>query len=238
MTMLIRSITDIGNDRNYNDDSCYYDERKELMVMADGMGGYSGGRVASAIAVKIFQTHYMGITEETYQQDLKDLFMMCNQEIISAAKRNENYKEMGTTLTVLCFHEDRYYIGHVGDSRAYLCRGGKLTRLTNDHNLVGELLKSGQISKKDAQHHPGKNMLTRVVGRNPLSEIDFYTGEARKDDLYLLCTDGISGYLDDRKIAGIIKNSNHLEQSLNLLVKKVLDRKGRDNLTAILAKKL
>ncbi|MGN1011404.1 MAG: protein phosphatase 2C domain-containing protein, partial [Clostridia bacterium] len=187
MTMLIRSITDIGNDRNYNDDSCYYDERKELMVMADGMGGYSGGRVASAIAVKIFQTHYMGITEETYQQDLKDLFMMCNQEIISAAKRNENYKEMGTTLTVLCFHEDRYYIGHVGDSRAYLCRGGKLTRLTNDHNLVGELLKSGQISKKDAQHHPGKNMLTRVVGRNPLSEIDFYTGEARKDDLYLLC---------------------------------------------------
>ena len=110
--------------------------------------------------------------------------------------------------------------------------------MTNDHNLVGELLKSGQISKKDAQHHPGKNMLTRVVGRNPLSEIDFYTGEARKDDLYLLCTDGISGYLDDKKIAGIIKNSNHLEQSLNLLVKKVLDRKGRDNLTAILAKKL
>ena len=73
MSMLIRSITDIGNDRNYNDDSCYYDEKKELMVMADGMGGYSGGRIASAIAVKIFQAHYMGVTEETYQQDLKDL---------------------------------------------------------------------------------------------------------------------------------------------------------------------
>lgn len=238
MSMIIRSITDIGNDRNYNDDSCYYDEKKELMVMADGMGGYSGGRVASTIAVNIFKTHYMGVTEESYQQDLKDLFVMCNQEILDTAKRNGNYREMGTTLTALCFHEDRYYIGHVGDSRAYLYRNGKLIRLTSDHNLVGELLKSGQISKKEAQHHPGRNMLTRVLGRSPLSEIDFYTGEAVKNDLYLLCTDGISGYLEDKKIASVIKNSNHLEQSLNVLVKKVLDLKGRDNLTAILGKKL
>lgn len=238
MTMLIKSITDIGNDRDYNDDSCYYDEKKEIMVVADGMGGYAGGRVASAVAVKLFQIHYMGVTEETYQQDFRDLFMMCNQEIIEEAKRNGDYRDMGTTLTVLAFHEERYYIGHVGDSRAYLYRGGKLTRLTNDHNLAAELLRNGQITKKDAQHHPGKSMLTRVLGRLPLSEIDFYSGEAMKDDLYLLCTDGISGYLDDKKIAGIIKNSNHLEQSLNLLVKKVLDRKGRDNLTAILGKKL
>ena len=237
MSMMIRSITDIGNDRNYNDDSCFYDEKKELMVIADGMGGYSGGRFASAAAVKIFQKHYMGVTEETYQNDLKDLFVMCNEEIIDAAKRNNEFSDMGTTLTALCFHEDRYYIGHIGDSRAYLYRDGKLIRLTEDHNVVGELLKNGRISQKEALKHPGKNMLTRVLGRNPLSEIAFYSGEAMKNDIFLLCTDGISGYLDDKKIASIIKNSN-LEQSLNNLVKKVLDRKGKDNITAILAKKL
>ena len=235
MTMLIRTITDIGNDRNYNDDSCFYDEKKNLMVIADGMGGYSGGRIASATAVEIFRKHYMGITEESYKDDLKDLFLMCNNEVIETAKRHKEYSDMGTTLTALCFHEDRYYIAHMGDSRAYLFRNGKLHRLTEDHNMANELLKSGSISQKDANKHPGKHMLTRVIGRNPLSEIAYYSGETYKDDVFFMCTDGISGYLDDKKIAGIIKNSN-LEQALNQLVKKVLDRKGKDNITAMLAK--
>ena len=237
MTMLIRSLTDIGHHRDYNDDSCYYDENKELMVIADGMGGYSGGRIASATAVKIFQNHFIGISAETYQTDLKDLFVICNNEVVETAKRNAEYSEMGTTLTAMCFDEDHYYIAHIGDSRAYLYRDGKLLRLTEDHNMANELLKNGSISPKDVQKHPGKNMLTRVVGRNPLCEIDFYSGEAYKNDIFFMCTDGISGYLDDKKIAGIIKNSN-IEQALNTLVKKVLDRDGKDNLTAILAKKL
>ncbi len=238
MTMVIRSITDIGNDRDYTDDSCYYDEKKGLMVMADGMGGYAGGRVASAIAVKIFATHYIGVTEETYQRDLTDLFTICNDEIVAEAKKDPLYSEMGTTLTTLCFHEDRYYIGHIGDSRAYLCRGGKLRRLTEDHNMVGALLKSGQISKKEAHKPPGRNMLTRVIGRKPLPEIDFYSGDAQKNDIFLLCTDGMSGYLDDKRMAAIIKGNNNLEHALNTMVKKVLDRGGKDNITAILAKKL
>lgn len=235
MTMLIRSITDIGNNRNYNDDSCFYDEKKQIMVIADGMGGYSGGRVASAAAVRIFQTHYLEVSSETYRDDLKDLFSMCNDEVVEIAKRHSEYHSMGTTLTALCFHENHYYIGHVGDSRAYLLRNGKLYRLTEDHNIAGELLKNGTISQKEMQKHPGKNMLTRVIGRNPLSEIAYYSGDVYPDDVFLLCTDGISGYLDDKKIAAIIKNGN-LEQALNQLVKKVLDCKGKDNLTAILAK--
>ena len=162
---------------------------------------------------------------------------MCNNEILELAKRNADYNEMGTTLTALCFRDDRYYIGHIGDSRAYLYRDGKLIRLTEDHNVVGELLKNGKISPKEALNHPCKNMLTRVLGRNPLSEIDFYSGDALKNDVFLLCTDGISGYMDDKKIASIIKNSN-LEQALNNLVKKVLDRGSKDNITAVLAKKL
>lgn len=235
MTVLIRSITDIGNNRNYNDDSCYYDEKKQIMVIADGMGGYSGGRVASAAAVKIFQNHYLGVSKESYQEDLRELFSMCNDEVIEIAKRHSEYSSMGTTLTALCFQEERYYIGHVGDSRAYLLRDGKLHRLTEDHNIAGELLKSGSISRREMQNHPGKNMLTRVIGRNPLSEIAYYSGEVYPEDIFLLCTDGISGYIDDKKIAAIIKNGN-LEQALNQLVKKVLDRKGKDNLTAMLAK--
>lgn len=238
MSMLFRSITDIGNYRDYNDDSCYYDEKKGLMVIADGMGGYAGGRVASALAVKIFQNHYIGVSEATYRRDLTDLFAMCNQDVMEAAKRANSYSEMGTTLTAICFQEDRYYVGHIGDSRAYLFRNGKLTRLTEDHNMVGELLRSGQISKKDALKHPGKNMLTRVIGRMPLSKIDFTAGDTEEGDIFLLCTDGITGYLDDKRIAATIKNSYNLEQTLNILVDKVLDRKGTDNITAIIGKKL
>ena len=207
MAVMIRSITEIGNYRNYNDDSC-----------------------------NVFKSHFIGIRQETYKEDLTDLFSICNDEIISEAKRKPAYAEMGTTLTVICFDVSRYYIAHIGDSRAYLFRKGKLTRLTEDHNIVGELLRSGQISKRDAQHHPGKNMLTKVIGRKPLSEISFYSGKIMKDDLFLLCTDGMSGYLDDKRITTVIKYNNSLEQILNQLVEKVLDRDGKDNITAILAK--
>ncbi len=236
MAVMIKSITEIGNYRDYNDDSCYYDERKGLMVMADGMGGYAGGSLASSIAVDVFKKYFIGVSPETYKTDLTDLFSICNDEILSEAKRKPAYSEMGTTLTVICFESGRYYIAHIGDSRAYLFRKGKLTRLTEDHNMVGELLRSGQISKRDAQHHPGKNMLTKVIGRKPLSEISFYSGKIMKDDLFLLCTDGMSGYLDDKKIAAVIKYNYSLEQILNQLVEKVLDREGKDNITAIIAK--
>ena len=141
MTMMIRSITDIGNNRNYNDDSCFYDEKKELMVIADGMGGYAGGSIASVAAVKIFQKHYMGVSEESYQQDLNDLIVMCNNEILELAKRNADYNEMGTTLTALCFRDDRYYIGHIGDSRAYLYRDGELIGKLPEFNIRGNIFK-------------------------------------------------------------------------------------------------
>lgn len=238
MSMQIRSITDIGNFRNYNDDSCFYDEKKELMVIADGMGGYAGGRIASRIAVDVFRKYYMGITEETYQEELRNLFSISNNAIVDEAKRHNDHNKMGTTLTALCIYEDQYYIAHVGDSRAYLYRDGKLHRLTEDHNLVTELLKTKQITKKEAVNHPGKSMLTRVIGRAPLAEIDFYSGKTEEDDLFLLCTDGVSGSLDDKKIASSIKGNLSIEQMLNKLVNKVLDRGGKDNITAILGKKL
>jgi protein phosphatase len=143
---------------------------------------------------------------------------------------------MGTTLTVLCVKDDRYYIGHVGDSRAYLIRKGKIKCLTEDHNMVTMLLKSGQITEKEAKYHPGKSMLTRVLGRKPMCEIDFYEGDLKKNDIIFMCTDGISGYLLDKEIVELIKNNKSMEQKLELFVKKVLDRGGEDNMTAILAK--
>lgn len=234
--MVIRAITDIGNHRKTNDDSCYYDEEKEWMLIADGMGGYAGGRIASASTVSIFKDHFMGVTSETYRSDLTELFRLCNSEILEKAKENRDYRDMGTTLTVFCVKDNRYYIGHIGDSRAYLYRRGKLKRLTEDHNIVAMLEKTGQISEKEAKSHPGRNMLTRVMGRNPMCEIDFYDGDLKKNDLILLCTDGISGYLEDREIAELIKSNGELEQTLDNLVKKVLDQSGQDNITAILAK--
>ena len=234
--MVIRSITDIGNHRKTNDDSCYYDEEKAWMLIADGMGGYAGGRIASAITVNVFKDHFHGVSAESYREDLSEMFQLCNSEILAAAQKDTLYREMGTTLTVLAAQDNRYYIAHIGDSRAYLYRRGKLKRLTEDHNVVAMLEKSGQITEKEAKTHPGKSMLTRVMGRKPMGEIDFYEGELKKNDLLLLCTDGISGYLEDREIAAFLKNNDEIEKKLENLVKKVLDQSGEDNITAILAK--
>lgn len=234
--MVIRSITDIGNRRKTNDDSCYYNVNKGLMLMADGMGGYAGGEIASSIPVKIFKDHFMGVTEKTYRDDLKDMFRMCNDEIIAEAKRDPRFRDMGTTLTAMCVADGRYYIAHVGDSRAYLFRDGRLKRLTEDHNMVNMLLKTGQITEKEAKKHPGKSMLTRVLGRSPICEIDFYDGDLQASDVIFMCTDGVSGFLLDKEISALLRKNEDMEDILNHFVKKVLDRGGEDNITAILAK--
>lgn len=234
--MVIRSITDIGNHRKTNDDSCYYNENMGLMLMADGMGGYAGGEIASSIAVKIFKDHFMGVTEKTYRDDLTDMFRMCNDEIIAEGKRDPRFRDMGTTLTVMCVADDRYYIAHVGDSRAYLFHNGRLKHLTEDHNMVNMLLKTGQITEKEAKKHPGKSLLTRVLGRNPICEIDFYEGDLQANDVIFMCTDGVSGFLLDKEISALLRKNEDMGDILNHFVKKVLDRGGEDNITAILAK--
>lgn len=236
MKVLFRSITDIGDYRDYNDDSCYYDEKNGLMVMADGMGGYAGGHIASSMAVKVFHDHFMGITEDFYKEELNDLFLLCNNEITEYSKRNKRYKDMGTTLTAVCFKGEKYYIGHVGDCRAYMFRGGKLHRLTEDHNVAELLLKTGSISKKNAEKHPGNHMLTKVIGRTPMPQVDYYEGDLYKDDMILLCTDGLTGYLDEKKILAVLKSHDNPEHILNVLVQKVINNKGKDNITAILGK--
>ncbi|HMM05597.1 MAG TPA: Stp1/IreP family PP2C-type Ser/Thr phosphatase [Clostridiales bacterium] len=234
--MVIRSISDIGKYRKTNDDFSYYDEHKGLLLMADGMGGYAGGRIASSIAAQVFSDHFTTVEEETYRDDLTELFRLCNDEIVAAAKKDQRYREMGTTLTVLVAAKERYYIGHVGDSRAYLLRNGRLKCLTEDHNMVTKLLKTGQINEKEAKKHPGRSMLTRVIGRNPMCGIDFFDGDLKTDDMIFLCTDGISGYLLDKEISTLLRKNENIEDILHHVVKKVLDRGGEDNITAILAK--
>lgn len=234
--MVIRSISDIGNHRKTNDDSCYYDENKGLLLIADGMGGYAGGRVASSIAAQVFSDCFASLNEETYRDDLTELFRLCNNEIVAAAKKEYRFRDMGTTLTVLCVVNQRYYVGHAGDSRAYLFRNGRLKCLTEDHNMVTKLIKTGQITEKEAKKHPGRSMLTRVIGRNPMCGIDFYDGDLKTDDMIFLCTDGISGYLLDKEISALLRKNEDIEDILKHVVKKVLDCGGEDNITAILAK--
>lgn len=234
--MVIHSITDIGKHRKTNDDISYYDEHKGLLLIADGMGGYAGGGVASAIAAQVFSDHFTAVAEETYRDDLTALFRLCNDEIVAAAKKDQRYRDMGTTLTVFVAAGTRYYIGHVGDSRAYLFRDGSLKCLTEDHNMVTKLLKTGQISEKEAKKHPGRSMLTRVIGRNPMCGIDFFDGDLQSADMIFLCTDGISGFLLDQEISALLKKNETSEDILSHVVKKVLDRGGEDNITAILAK--
>lgn len=234
--MELKSLTSIGNYRNCNDDSCYFDEEKGFLLIADGMGGYSGGNIASDVAVSIFKNHYLGVSEETYRDDLKDLFSMVNSEIIEKAASDYDYQKMGTTLSVFCFHNDKYYIGHIGDSRIYLFRNDQLSLLTEDHNMASEMLRSGKISRKDAEHHPGKHLLTRVLGRKPLPEIYFNSGELLPDDIVLLCTDGISGVLTDKKISNLLKKFREPDAILEELTKKALKSGAMDNLSAMIFK--
>ena len=178
--------SDTGRQRRANEDS--YLDRAPLFVIADGMGGARAGEVASRVAVELFEDGLSGDDSESAAQRLARRAAEANTQIHALSRRDSRRAGMGTTLTAAHVGSDSVSLAHVGDSRAYRLRSGKLERLTEDHSLVSELVRSGRLSEEEAEEHPQRSIITRALGPEPQVEVDTLTVRAQHGDVYMLCS--------------------------------------------------
>lgn len=235
--------TDTGLVRSHNEDCIATQPACGLAVLADGMGGYKAGEVASGIAVAAVKEaleeglkRLSGQQPEQIHRLMDESIHRANNAILDAARAEPRYDGMGTTLVAAVFHGDRVTIAHVGDSRAYRLRQGDLVQITKDHSLLQEQLDAGLISPEWAQFSSIKNLVTRAVGVGPEMEVEIHDHHVEAGDLYLLCSDGLSDMLTDQEICEILENrQSSLASACDMLVKKANDSGGRDNISVILA---
>ncbi|MFL5825988.1 MAG: Stp1/IreP family PP2C-type Ser/Thr phosphatase [Thermoleophilaceae bacterium] len=226
------ALTDVGRQRNANEDSFY--ESDPVFAVADGMGGARAGEVASRIAVEEFdQTQGEGTSPE---ETLAEIARSANKRIYELAQRDETHAGMGTTLIAAMVSGNEVAIGHVGDSRAYRFRDDELERLTQDHSLVEELRRQGKLTEEQAEVHPQRSIITRALGPEPDVEVDTFSFPAREGDVYLLCSDGLTGMVSEARIAEILRVRSSLQQAAETLVAEANARGGRDNITVVLFK--
>jgi serine/threonine protein phosphatase PrpC len=223
--------TDTGRQRQANEDS--YFARAPLFAVADGMGGAQAGEVASRIAARAFERKRTLSVEEPAEGQLEQIAQRANREIHKLAQEDSSRAGMGTTLTAALLRDDEVALGHVGDSRAYLLRDGRLKRLTKDHSLVEELRRQGRLTEEQAEEHPQRSIITRALGPEPSVNVDTMTFPARDGDVFLLCSDGLTTMVPDEQIQEILVNSRNLRTAVNKLVDAANQGGGRDNITAV-----
>ena len=215
--------TDPGRRRRRNEDSYVIDP--PLFAVADGMGGAQAGEVASKLAA--------GAVKER-GADVESLVQEANRRVHQRSLEDPNTSGMGTTLTVAAVEDGVVSIGHVGDSRAYLVRDGSLEQLTEDHSLVGELMRTGKLSAEEAETHPQRSMITRALGTDPNVDVDIFSVEPRDGDLFLLCSDGLTSMVDDREILRLVgEKRGDLDDLVKALIKAANKGGGEDNITVI-----
>jgi PPM family protein phosphatase len=224
------AATDTGLQRRANEDSLL--TRSPLFVVADGMGGAQAGEVASKIAVEVFGDG-LGDTPEP-ERSLAARALAANARIHELSHSNAEQAGMGTTLTAVYVAPEEIAIAHVGDSRAYCLRDGELTRLTNDHSLVDELVRQGKITPEEAADHPQRSVITRALGPEPAVEIDTLSYQARPGDLYLLCSDGLTTMIPEARVAEILRAHERLRDAGEGLIAAANEAGGRDNITVVL----
>ena len=222
--------TDTGRQRRANEDSLL--ARSPLFVVADGMGGAQAGEVASKIAVESFQ---QGLTDASEPQAaLAALAHAANSRIHELSHSNSEQAGMGTTLTAVYVGEQAVTIAHVGDSRAYCLRDGELSRLTDDHSLVDELIRQGRLTPKEAVEHPQRSVITRALGPEGTVEVDTRSYPARPGDIYLLCSDGLTTMVPESELAAVLLAHPRLRDAGEALIAAANEAGGRDNITVLL----
>jgi protein phosphatase len=223
-------LTDTGRQREANEDS--YFSRAPLFAVADGMGGAQAGEVASRMAVEAFER--ADESDAAPEELLRRTAQEANREIFDLAQGDSSRSGMGTTLTAALLHGDEISFGHVGDSRAYVFREGKLKQITNDHSLVEELRRQGKLTRDQAAEHPQRSVITRALGPEPNVDVDTMTFSARPGDVFLLCSDGLTTMLEDEDVAAILARESDLHKAARRLVRAANERGGRDNITVVL----
>ncbi len=222
--------TDTGRQRNANEDSFFV--RSPIFVVADGMGGAQAGEVASKAAAEAFDRD---LPDAPPERVLRETIEAANREIHEHAHADASLAGMGTTLTaaIVDAQKEEVGIGHVGDSRAYRLREGKLDRLTRDHSLVEEMRRKGQLTDAQAEDHPQRSIITRALGPEPDVDVDVHTVPAQPGDVFLLCSDGLTTMVDDERIARILGGATSMSAAVRALVDEANRAGGRDNITAL-----
>jgi protein phosphatase len=238
------SATDTGRARNNNEDSVAVDTESSLVVLADGMGGYNAGEVASNMATSFIRTELgrwlSAAAGNASDGDVKRALEICvdnaNRAIFNAAHSNPQYAGMGTTLVVGVFREGRLLLGHVGDSRGYRLRGDVFTRITHDHSLLQEQLDAGLITAEQAMFSANKNLVTRAVGVEDSVMLESHLHDLLPGDMILMCSDGLSDMLDDARIGSLLQSGETLETCARGLIDAANEAGGKDNIAVILAR--
>ena len=233
--------SDIGKVRDMNQDSYYIsdkDDKIKLYIVADGMGGYKGGEIASKLAIESSKNYIINNFDQIKKERdqiielIKNAIEYANMVVYEKSKEVPELVGMGTTIDVCLIYSNRIYIGHIGDSRVYRLRKDFFRKLTVDDSYVEQLVKEGNITKEEAYNHPKKNMLTKALDCTAFVEPTVLVKGFMKGDILLMCTDGLTNMLKEDKICEIIKQNS--EQASKELVKKANEQGGYDNITAVI----
>lgn len=248
----ILGLTDVGLVRDHNEDSIGENRDLGLAVLADGMGGHRGGEVASAIAVSTILESLDNELKNIKSGDIdevtgyrlesiavNDAVTKANENVFTSSNENSQYRGMGTTVVVLLFHDNHFTVAHVGDSRLYRYRDNELVQITRDHSLMQELVDKGFYTKEQARESLNKNLVTRAIGAEESVQVDIHEDAALPEDIYLLCSDGLTDMLEDEVIQNTITdNSEDLEKIATELIRLSNESGGKDNISVILARPL
>ncbi len=239
--MRILAKSDIGKAREMNQDSFYVSSEEDevkLFILADGMGGYKGGEIASSIAVNCTKNYIINNISKIKKEKEEFLNLInsaveyANLIVHEKSKEDIELHDMGTTLDICLIYNNRVFIGHVGDSRVYRIRKNIMRKLTKDHSYVQKLVEDGKITREEANTHPKKNMLMKALGCNTLVEPDVMCKGFLKDDILLMCSDGLTNMIKDNEIYKILLENP--EDPATALIKKANENGGYDNITTII----
>ncbi|MDQ3675307.1 MAG: Stp1/IreP family PP2C-type Ser/Thr phosphatase [Actinomycetota bacterium] len=226
------SHSDTGRQRRTNEDA--YLARAPVFVVADGMGGAQAGEVASQLAVETFEHGLGAASSASAEELLAARAQEANTRIHEMSQEQPRHAGMGTTLTAAHVGEHDVAIAHVGDSRAYRLRGGQFERLTEDHSLVEEMRRRGQLTAEEADEHPQRSVITRALGPEPDVRVDTHSWRGEAGDIYLLCSDGLTSMVSEARVADIVRSSADLGAAGRTLIAAANDAGGRDNITVVL----
>jgi len=224
------TLTDTGRRRRHNEDA--FVAEPPLFAVADGMGGAQAGELASSLAAAALKDSQE--PGEGGEERVNELIQQANRRVYERQSQDAAASGMGTTMTVALVEDRRVAFGHVGDSRAYLIRGGALEQLTEDHSLVAELVRSGKLSPEEAEGHPQRSVITRALGTDPDVDVDTFSVETKPGDLFLICSDGLTSMVDDETILEEVAHNRHdLKSAAKALVRAANKGGGEDNITVV-----
>lgn len=240
--MIAVGYTDTGLVRGNNQDNLFFSTEATfpLYMVADGMGGHRAGEIASYLAIEdiknfLYQNKEELISIENIESKIVKAIILANKNIYTKSQEVEEYKGMGTTLTLAYIHEKNICIGHIGDSRAYYIDESGIQQITEDHSLVNELLKNGDITQEEAKIHPQRNIITRALGSSEKIKVDIFNHQYKKGSILLICSDGLTNMVREKDIYNTVFKKNLNEAGKNL-INTAKEKGGLDNISIVLVK--